>query len=199
MKEYGCEGDAKPVTGGPGIAVDLLSPRAKILHHEVYEAVVVDNKTLTAPGEPVKMHIEIQLPNNMTYRPGDYLVVLPINPRETVARVMRLFRIPWDAHIKITAGQRTSFPSGDSVALTDVLEAYVELTQPASKKNILALVEATEDQKLKEELRKLSSDLYVSEIVTKHMAVIDLLERYPAVNLSLAAFLDLLPPMRLRR
>ncbi|KAK0383745.1 hypothetical protein NLU13_9656 [Sarocladium strictum] len=192
MKAYSVEGDGfKPATSGPGITVDLLTPRPETLHHDVSEAVVVDNRVLTAPGEPVKKHMEIQLPNNTEYRPGDYLVVLPINPRETVHRVMRKFQIPWDARVKITADQRTttSLPSGDYAVLTDILEAY----------DIVSLVEATDDGKVKEQLRRLSTDLYVSEIVTKHTTVLDLLERYPAVDLSLAAFLALLPPMRLRR
>jgi cytochrome P450/NADPH-cytochrome P450 reductase len=60
----------------------------------VEETKVLSVKTLTAEGEePVKKHIEIQLPPGSMYRAGDYLAILPSNPRPSVLRALRRFDI----------------------------------------------------------------------------------------------------------
>lgn len=38
---------------------------------------------------PAKKHMDIRLPDGMTYQAGDYLVIQPRNPEESVQRVMR--------------------------------------------------------------------------------------------------------------
>lgn len=197
QKEYGVKGDS--ASDGAGVTVDMLSPRMTTLRHHVSEAMVTDAQVLTAPGEPVKRSIEIQLPSEMSYRAGDCLSVLPVNPSETVARVLRRFQLPRDVHVKITADHRTPLPTDNPVALADILGAYVELNQPATKRGISVLIQATKDVKTKGELQKISSDLFTSEIFEKHTSILDLLERFPRVELPLASFLAVLPPMRVRR
>ena len=70
----------------------------------------------------------------MTYRAGDYLAVLPINPAQTVKRVLNRFSLPWDAKIHIRDGQNTVLPTGRDMAVYEVLSTYVELNQPATTK-----------------------------------------------------------------
>ncbi len=118
----------------PAISVQFSTPRSSALRQDVKEAVVVDARTLTAPGAREKRHIEVQLPTGMTYKPGDYLAILPINPIESVNRVMRRFHIAWDSNITIEADGRTSLPTGVPVPVYDILSAYVELAQPATKR-----------------------------------------------------------------
>lgn len=55
-------------------------------------------RRLTSDGEPIKVHLEIELPRNLFFRAGDYMMVLPSNPRQVVMRVMRRFRLPVSAH-----------------------------------------------------------------------------------------------------
>lgn len=186
---------------GPALNVAVTSPRKSTLHQNVQEGSVLATKVITPSGFPVqKQHMEIQLPAGVTYRAGDYLEVLPVNPRESVNRVMRHFRLPWDTHLTISANTRTSLPGDSSTSAVDVFGSYVELAQPATKRNILTLAEASNDHSVKDLIRSLASDeLYAAEIVAKRVSVLDLLERYPDSTLPISKFLHMLPPMRLRQ
>ena len=108
--------------------------RASQLRQDVRQAIVLDNKNLVTKGEPEKWHMEIQLPSDATYEPGDYLAILPLNPMESVQRVMVHYHIPWDATITIKAGSATTLPIGTPISVSDLLKGYVELAQPATRK-----------------------------------------------------------------
>jgi cytochrome P450 / NADPH-cytochrome P450 reductase len=58
------------------------------------ETKVVGVETLTTGGEPIKKRIDIQLPAGSTYRAGDYIAVLPSNPKASVLRALRRFNLP---------------------------------------------------------------------------------------------------------
>jgi len=94
----------------------------------------VSNNILTAPDEPEKRHIVLKLPTGMSYKVGDYLAVLPINDQKNIRRVLKHYGLPWDAILTIKDGQNTTLPSGHPVSAMDILGAYVELSQPATRK-----------------------------------------------------------------
>ena len=81
---------------------------------------VVSTKTLCQTGS-IKKHIEIQLPTGMTYKAGDYLAILPFNPKKTVARVFRRFQLSWDSALKIHSEGPTTLPTDSTVSAADVL------------------------------------------------------------------------------
>lgn len=195
--KYGATDDADEA-GSSGLTVEVSNPRTATLRQDVEEAIVLATSTLASSGS-TKKHIEIKLPTGMTYKAGDYLAVLPINPMATVSRVFRRFQLPWDAYLKISADRPTTLPTDTSISANDVLAAYVELSQPATKRNIAALIEATEDEKTIEELKKLSGDDYQEAVTAKRLSVLDLLEKLPLVNLPLGSYLAMLPPMRIRQ
>ena len=112
--------------------------RASQLRQDVQEAVVKDTRLLTGHGETEKHHLEILLPSDMAYEPGDYLAVLPLNPDTNVQRVMTKYRIPWDATIVVKASGSTSFPTNTPMSVSSLLKGYVELAQPATKKVCLS-------------------------------------------------------------
>lgn len=126
---------AKPSDESPksGLSIQVSTPRRTTLRQDVEEALVLSTRTLTASGPP-KMHMEVQLPAGMTYRAGDYLAVLPVNPRATVSRVFRRFDLAWDAALKIRSDGPTTLPTGGEVSAWDVFSAYVELSQAATKR-----------------------------------------------------------------
>lgn len=113
--------------------VDSTSRSSK-LRQDVREAIVLGNKVLTAPGEPEKRHISLKLPTGMSYRAGDYMAVLPINNSQNIRRVLKHFGLPWDAILNIKAGANTTLPTGHPISVWDVLGAYVELSQVATRK-----------------------------------------------------------------
>lgn len=109
--------------------------RASSLRYDIGVGVVKEVKKLTAAGEPVKCHLEVQLPSEMsTYECGDYLAVLPLNPDKLVRRVMAHFHLPWDAVITLKTTGPSVIPSNVPLSVYDVLRSYVELSQPATKK-----------------------------------------------------------------
>ena len=197
VEQYGAtQGDEMPQDN---IEVKVSVPRCSTLRQDVKQAVVVSTKDLTAAGVPPKKHIEIKLPSDTTYTAGDYLAVLPINPRETVHRAMKKFHLAWDSHLSITSSGPTLLPTNTSVPASDVFGAYVELSQPATKRNILSLIAATKDESSKTKLKDLADASYAAEITAKRVSVLDLLEQYPTVTLPLPSFLSMLPPMRIRQ
>lgn len=107
--------------------------RSSHLRQDVKSARIIKNELLTPPNAPPKRHIELQLPTEMTYRAGDYLAVLPLNQDENVHRALTRFRLPWDSFMTVKGGQ-THIPRDTGLSVRDVLSAYVELSQTATRK-----------------------------------------------------------------
>ena len=117
-----------------GLKVTVSSPRPSTLHLDVKRAEVTEVRVLSAPGAPEKRHIEIQLPSDLTYSAGDYLAILPQNPRENVQRAMRRFGLAWDCVFTITHSNQVPLPVNTPISANDVLSSYLELAQPATKR-----------------------------------------------------------------
>ncbi|PSN67382.1 cytochrome P450 [Corynespora cassiicola Philippines] len=183
-----------------GLSVDVSTPRSSTLRQDVRKAIVSASYDLTAPGLPKKKHVEITLPSGTSYEPGDYLALLPMNPKETVNRVFRRFRLSWDAVLNIKGNEATPLPINTPTSASDVLSAYVELSQPATKRNVLTLASHAPDPKTKEQVAALASEEnFAIEITKKRVSVLDLLERFPFIEITIGAFLSMLPPMRIRQ
>lgn len=133
-EKYGIQLSPDDDASQAGLVVTITTPRSSTLRQDVGEAIVVAVKALTPPGVPLKKHIEIRLPSGVTYSAGDYLAVLPLNPKEIIHRAMRRFQIAWDAHINISSEAHTTLPTDVSIPVYDVLGGYVELAQPATRR-----------------------------------------------------------------
>ena len=117
-----------------GLDIEISTTlRPSHLRQDVKEAVVTKNVLLGSGTDAPKRHIELRLPTDLSYRAGDYLAVLPINHRSTVGRVIKRFRLPWDAFVTIKSGE-TYLPVGQQMGVFGVLCAYVELSQPATRR-----------------------------------------------------------------
>ncbi|CAI6097437.1 unnamed protein product [Clonostachys chloroleuca] len=185
-----------------GVIATVSHPRNSTLRQDVRLATVIKTETLTAyeGGElTLKKHVEVELPPELKYETGDYLVVLPVNPEETVRRAMRALGLSSDAHLDITSDVPVALPLEGSVSAKDVLSSYVELSQPATKRNILKLIQITSDEKTIQGLTSLANDHYAEEITAKRVSVLDLLERFPALYIPIGTFLSMLPPIRVRQ
>ncbi|KAF2813329.1 bifunctional P-450/NADPH-P450 reductase [Mytilinidion resinicola] len=198
-KKYGASDLPEGESFDASLNIEVSAPRASTLRQDVMEARVVDTKVLSTPEVPEKRHIEISLPSDQAYSSGDYLAILPLNPKENVHRAMRYFGLPWDSMLTISTAHPTTLPTDLPIPAADVFGAYIELAQPASKRNLLALAELTKDEATKAELKRLSGPEFTTEISTKRVSLLDLLERFPSVTLPLGPFLQMLPPMRVRQ
>ena len=199
-KQFGGEDSESESTAlGQGLDIEIFSRRASALRADVQEAKVVATKTLTGPGAPEKRHIELQLPSDMSFKSGDYLAVLPLNPSETVHRVMIRFGIPWDAMLNISSKTGTVLPTDAPISAHNLFSAFVELSQPATKRNVAMLIEASKDDETNEQLKKILEGNFAFEILEKRVSLLDLLERFPRVELPLGAFVGSLISMRVRQ
>lgn len=175
--------------------------RASSLRYDVKPALVKSNYVLTSNGEPIKRHMEIQLPSDCTYECGDYLAVLPLNSEKGVRRIMNHFGLPWDSVVTIKSDLPSVIPTNVPLAVFDVLRSYVELSEPATKKNLKLLSLYAEDSKDETYLKELiaDNDRYELEITGKRTSLFDILSHHASVKLPFGEFLTTLPPLHVRQ
>ncbi|PHH89475.1 hypothetical protein CDD83_5995 [Cordyceps sp. RAO-2017] len=186
-------------SSGNGSAKELkleMSTRARssILRQDVMTAVVRETRLLTKPGGPRKRHLEIGLPSGVTYRAGDYLAVLPLNPPHNIHRVMNRFSLPWDAVITIDSSMPTSLPTDTPMTVHDVLAGMVEISQPVSWRIATSLGKTIPEEHLVKELKSRHDEIHET-----NATLLDLLEDYPTAAFTFGQFLAALPPMRVRQ
>jgi cytochrome P450/NADPH-cytochrome P450 reductase len=95
-----------------------------------------------------------------------------------------------------------AIPLDYPISAFELLSTYVELSQPATKRDLNILAEAAaSDADTQAELRYLASSptRFSTEIASKRISPLDILLRYPTINLSIGDYLAMLPPMRVRQ
>ncbi|MFI9275874.1 bifunctional cytochrome P450/NADPH--P450 reductase [Kitasatospora sp. NPDC052896] len=201
-----------PTKAGPRLAVSLTNKRETnpvVVSYRAQPAFVQANRELQRHnGEPGRStrHVEIALPAGATYQAGDHLGVLPRNGAEVIWRVLQRFTLDVGTYVTITPGPGvpTHLPTGEAVPLAGVLASCVELQDTATRADLEALAARTEDPAQRAELLALTADdeegrsRFQERIIVPHKSVLDLLEELPSCELSLAEFLELLPPLRPR-
>ncbi|KAB8203514.1 cytochrome P450 [Aspergillus parasiticus] len=199
------EGD---VQSKSALQVDVSSStRASTLGLQLQEGYVLENKLLTTPNVPAKRMLRFKLPPDTTYQCGDYLIVLPINPADVVCRAIRRFNISWDSMLTVWKPSHasdgiTNIPLETPISAFELFSTYVELSQPASKRDLITLTDAaTRDTGAQAELQSLASspNRFTEEVINNRLSPLDILIRYPSINLPLSTFLEMLPPMRVRQ
>jgi cytochrome P450/NADPH-cytochrome P450 reductase len=147
-------------------------------------------------------HIELALPDGVTYRAGDHLGVIPHNGETLVSRVVARFGFAPGTHIRLrrNTNRKSFLPTERAIAVTQLLSDYVELQDVATRSNINTLIEYTECPPHRIQLQALAQDdeRYKDEVLTKRKSVLDLLEEYPACTLPFEAYLEMLPPLHPR-
>lgn len=207
------------------IKVEVVHPEApsKLAGPEITSGIVLSNSEVVKAGAgPQKKHMEILLPPGQRYQSGDYLVVLPLNPREQIRRVMNRFGLHPDDLLAITGTSKehlTGFVStrvfcpnqvsrifahkeqtqqDEHMTAYELIGTRVELATPASQRQVAALAAKLPNS---EELKTLASDdsAYRSGILEKRVSVLDLLEEFPSCDLSFAEYLAMLQPLAPRQ
>ncbi|ESK87864.1 cytochrome p450 [Moniliophthora roreri MCA 2997] len=199
-KEYGVKISGTSSVGLEVKTVDPGTHRAVALRQSgTGLGKVISNIVLTKPGHPVKKHIELELPEGMSYRTGDYLAILPRNPENVVRRVLALFGLSSEQEVIISSSGPTTLPADKAVSIAEVLAGYVELSQPATTHNIRTLTECATADATRSALQELSAS-YQDKVLGPRLSVFDILETYKNdVKVGLGAFLQMLPPMRVRQ
>ena len=143
-------------------------------------------------------HIEVMLPDGVSYRAGDHLSIVPQNGAALIARAMRRFGFAPGAHVELTAaeGRRAALPTGEAISVHRLLADYLELQLPATRKQIQMMALHTRCPFTRPRLEALlEEENFRAEILAKRKSVLDLLEEFPACELPFAAFLEMMPLM----
>ncbi|KAF7367847.1 Fatty acid hydroxylase [Mycena sanguinolenta] len=197
-KEYATTRSATPASTLEVKTVDAGKERASILRQPDSQlGRVVENKVLTLRG-PVKRHIEFKLPEGMTAQAGDYIAILPQNPARDVHRVLAHFGLSNEEEVVLTSVGPTSLPVGKPVKLSEVLAGYVELSQPATTRDLGILAEAATQDSTRAYIEELKAS-YSEAVQAKRLSVLRILELRDDIDLPLGSFLQMLPAMRVRQ
>ncbi|RGP80297.1 putative bifunctional p-450:nadph-p450 reductase [Fusarium longipes] len=161
-------------------------------------AEVIENTLLTHPGVPRKHSLLLKLPKDMTYTPGDHVLVLPKNPPQLVEQVLSCFGIDNDTALTISSKRPTFLPTDTPILASNLLSSLVELYQTVSRTNLKRLADFAGDDETRQSIQRLADTDYTAEVEEKRMSILDVLRKYPSVNMPLSTFLSMLPQMRPR-
>ena len=125
---------------------------------------------------------------------------MPRNDPTLVDSVCRRFGfLPSDQiRLQVSEGRRAQLPLGEAISVGRLLAEFVELQQVATRKQIQIMSEHTRCPVTKPKLLAFvgedsaASERYRSEIMGKRKSVFNLLEEYPACELPLHAYLEML-------
>ncbi|KAH8434125.1 bifunctional cytochrome P450/NADPH--P450 reductase [Aspergillus melleus] len=174
------------------IVFDHLST-ANFLESGLCKAYVSDTRVLTTSNSQVKKHMEIQLPSGSAYKAGDYIAILPVNPPETVQRVLARLQLSWDSVLGNSHVQKAEHQSNAQTTAHEMFSRYVELNQPVSKGGMRDLADLANDEPTKRALEQLSEELDQHQF-----SVLDVLEQHRTIQISVEKYLAMLPPLRVR-
>ncbi|KAF8713295.1 cytochrome P450, partial [Rhizoctonia solani] len=199
-KEYNIE--AQGGSNVPKLEIEFVggpTNRAAILRQpDSRLGLVIQNKIMTAPGAPVKHHIEFELPSGMNYQTGDYLAIIPLNPPEYIRRVLARFKVSSEQEVLLSASGPTTLPTGKPVGISEVLSGFVEIGQVVTKRNISTLLEYATEPATRVDLETMLQNYNLKE-GNPRFTMLNLLEKYPDIDMPLGTFIASLPTMRFRQ
>ncbi|WP_270181102.1 bifunctional cytochrome P450/NADPH--P450 reductase [Alkalihalobacillus sp. CinArs1] len=170
--------------------------------HHAFTAIINRNVELqhTESGRSTR-HIELMLPDGVSYREGDHVGILPQNRDEMVNRVLDRFSLNGEDHVLLTGdlGKAAHLPTDKPVKLQELLSSYVELQEPATRSQIRSLAKHTVCPPHVVELEQLLEDeTYKKEVLEKRVTMLELVEHYMACEMPFERFIALLPPLKAR-
>ena len=165
-------------------------------------ATVLENRELVDLSSPLgrsKRHVVVELPQGTAWQCGDSLAVLSQNPPSVVARVLRRFNLSADAVVQLSSARpsASTLPLHRPVSVRELLASHVELSQPATRRQVEVLAAATRCPPERVKLEALAA-AHREKVLEPRVSLLQLLELAPACELTFAAFLELLPPLKPR-
>ncbi|MGJ6965613.1 bifunctional cytochrome P450/NADPH--P450 reductase [Streptosporangium sp. G11] len=207
-------------TGGPRYQVRLLTEadvRPAVVSEQAYPLTVVANEELVGdpaglwdlsiePPRPSAKSITVELPEDITYATGNHLAVFAKNEPALVSRALARLGVEHDQVLRLDrpAGGRTHLPVGVPVTAGLLFTEFLELQDVTTRAQVRILAEHTPCPWTKPQLEAYTAgtekadERYHKEILGKRVSVLDLLERFTAVELPLAVFLDMMGHIRPR-
>jgi len=185
--------------------VDAAEARAGALPEHAQRLTVVANAELVRPAaglwdfaqeppRPSTRLVRLRLPTGQRYHTGDHVAVYARNRPELVARVIARLGTDPGSQVEV-AGQGGRFrhlPLGRTVTVRQLLEDFVELSDPLPKRALAAVTSGCPHTR--GELARLEAG-YEAEVLGRRLSLADLLDRYPAIETDLAQVVELSAPI----
>ncbi|PFA13019.1 bifunctional cytochrome P450/NADPH--P450 reductase [Bacillus cereus] len=169
--------------------------------HPTFTTKIIKNEELQQPCSlRSTRHLELSLPNNVTYKEGDHLGVIPRNYPELVNRVLSRFQLNGADYIHLTGDNANlaHLPLNRTILIKELLQ-FVELQEPVTRNQLRAMIAKTVCPPHKIELEALlEKHVYKEQVLSRRLTMLELLERYPACEMEFSNFIELLPALRPR-
>lgn len=165
-------------------------------------ATVLENRELVDLRSPLgrsKKHLRVELAEGTAWQCGDYLAVLAPNPSALVDRALARFAVDGEALLRLSSDRASAanLPVDRAISARDLLSEWVELAQPATRKQLEQLVALTRCPPEKRALEAMLQD-YAATVLKPRRSLLEVLDHAPACSLDFAAFLEMLPLMKPR-
>lgn len=173
------------------------------LHAQAVLATVRQNQELQSEdaGRSTR-HIELTLPEGVTYAAGDHLGVFPENPPALVNAVAERCGIRLTDVVVLRAQGAAgpeALPCGIPITAYDLLTYHIDLTGPLSRKELRALARCCPCPPEQAPLLALASDAsFKTEVLDAKLSLLDLLLRFKSVDCGLLSLLSLRPLLKPR-
>ncbi|KAF9877148.1 cytochrome P450 [Colletotrichum karsti] len=163
-------------------------------------AVVQGTCVLSSKGALPKRHLDLKLPDHVSYEAGDHLQVLPMNDPQLVQKALSRFNLSGDTRLTITSstGRSLHVPANTPVTAWDLFSSVLELSHAATPKDIRILADVATIEDTRATLRTLSTQSAAPGTRDKRVTALDLMLTFPDIKLDLSVFLLMLPQMRPR-
>lgn len=176
------------------------TPRHSGTRKGFVNATVSETRILSSPGVPQKVHIELQLPEDVVYKAGDHLKALPMNDQSTVRRALSKFQLEEDTPVTIRPSDSSlpptnGLPINTPLSAGEIFSRYLDLSRAATVRDLDLLFDTTVDDEVRQTLRGI-----LASINSNTASVLGILEQFSdkSLNLSLGAFLAMLSPIQPR-
>ena len=204
--------DAAPSETAAGLSlvpVDVAAARAAVLPEHAQRLTIEANEEMVRPADglwdfaqepprPSTRHIRVRLPAGQGYQTGDHLAVYARNRPDLVTRVMARLGVAGATQVRVEGqggsarGRFRHLPLGGTVTVRQLLTDFVELSDALPRRALSVVTTRCPDTRAK--LEALETD-YDTEIAAKRVSLIDLLERFPAAELTLDQLVELSAPI----
>ncbi|GGY72860.1 bifunctional cytochrome P450/NADPH--P450 reductase [Marinobacter zhanjiangensis] len=192
--------------------VDSQATRTSVLPTDARSLTVTGNRELVcdtaglddfAGSQPrtSTREITLALPDGMSYQTGDHLAIYPSNGEALIRRASNALSVhPTDLVTINREPAPAHLPAGATLSVHQLLAHFLELQEPASRRDLRVLANHSPCPHTRDELLQLAgdSDRYHHDILDKRQSVVDLLEHHPAIQLPLEVYATLCPPLRAR-
>ncbi len=197
-----------------GSQARAVLPNRYPLQDEARLGVIVRNEELQSTTSlRSTRHIEIELPEGVSYRAGDHLGVFPENPHDVVAAIAQrcgvrstdVVVLHETAPLPPAQGQSLSPPStsalplGVPITVHDLLTHHIDLLGPLSRRELRSLAARCPCPPEQRALLDLASEAgYAREVLAPKLTLLALLLRFASIDCPLPLLLSLRPLLKPR-